>query len=91
MILFGQVKNIRVEDTKQIKHLAVKKFIPVYEREGECYTREKGFHIGKKYLEESGWWSYAGIAKNNSVWAIERIRRQRQGQLRLLFLGESVE
>lgn len=88
MIIFGQAKDVAIEDTRKPKHLTVKKFVPIFEREGEVYSKLPGekyatFHIGKRYLAEF-WWDGANRSKVPTVWRVWHLRRARAGQLKLL-------
>lgn len=88
MIIFGQTKDVKIEDTRKPKHLAVRKFVPVFQRESEVYSKLPGeryatFHIGKRYVKEF-WWCGGNPSKVVTVWRVWHVRRMRLGQLKLM-------
>lgn len=98
MILFGE-KNFLAGTKSQVRHLAVRTFVPVYERTRieEVYKYPTGLNFERikilvKRYERRTWNYFVPLptSKPKTLWAIARLRRTRQGQLNFFqkILGE---
>lgn len=68
-----------------MRNSSVRKYTPVYQRIGECYSREKGFYMGPKYERGNvDLWNAIPSTKPKLCYTMLRIWRRRIGQLELL-------
>lgn len=89
MILFGQTQNVTAHQSRQVRHLGVKKFVPVFERQREMWVppnyfkgKESGYVTVPAYKkgELFYYWQIGKTTRPMLMWTVARIRRKRQGQ-----------
>jgi hypothetical protein len=89
-IIFGE-KISEKNSRPAVRHLSVRKFVPVYERTEECWVRDLSMNSRSGYREvpryergEYNFWQIYHTSKPRTLWAIARARLSRVGQLKFL-------